>query len=76
VANFGAVAAVQGRIRIPPELVAAAGFTGDVGVQLLLDRKGRRDLSVAAVHASHLVSDGFSVSISKQSAYVYAIAGC
>jgi hypothetical protein len=40
VANFRPGAAVQGRIRIPQELVAAAGFTGDVSVQLLLDREG------------------------------------
>jgi len=55
--------------------VAAAGFTGDVGVQLLLDREGRRDVSVATVNAGRLTSDGFPVSVSDQSAYVYAIAG-
>jgi hypothetical protein len=75
VANFGAGGAVQGRIRIPQELVAAAGFTGDVGVQLLLDREGRRDVSVATVNAGRLTSDGFPVLVSDQSAYVYALAG-
>ena len=75
VANFGARGAVQGRIRIPQELVAAAGFTGSVGVKLLLDQEGRHDVSVATVSAGRLTSDGFTVSVSDQSAYVYAIAG-
>ena len=75
VANFRPGAAVQGWIRIPQELVAAAGFTGDVSVQLRLDRKGRRDACVATVDAGRLTIDGFPVSLSNQSAYVYAIAG-
>jgi hypothetical protein len=75
VANFRPGAAVQGWIRIPQELVAAAGFTGDVSVQLRLDRKGRRDACVATVNAGRLTIDGFPVSLSNQSAYVYAIAG-
>jgi hypothetical protein len=75
VANFVSGGAVQGQIRIPQELVAAAGFTGEVGVQLLLDREGRRDASVATVNAGRLTSDGFPVSVSGQSAYVYALAG-
>jgi glycosidase len=75
VANFGARGAVQGRIRIPQELVAAAGLRGNVGVKLLLDQEGRRDVSVATVNAGRLTSDGFTVSVSDQSAYVYAIAG-
>jgi hypothetical protein len=75
VANFRPGAAVQGRIRIPQELVAAVGFTSDVGVRLLLDREGRRDISIATVNAGQLTRDGFPVSVSYQSAYVYAIAG-
>jgi hypothetical protein len=55
--------------------VAAAGFTGNVSVQLRLDREGRRDVCVATVNAGRLISDGFPVSLSNQSAYVYAIAG-
>ena len=49
VANFRPGAAAQGRIRIPQELVTAARLTGDVSVQLLLDREGRCDVSVATV---------------------------
>ena len=75
VANFRPGTAVQGRIRIPQELVAAVGFTGNVSVHLLLDRQGRRDCSVATVNAERLTSDGFPVSVSNQSTYVYAIAG-
>ena len=74
VANFRPGTAVQGRIRIPQELVAAVGFTGNVSVHLLLDRQGRRDCSVATVNAERLTSDGFPVSVSNQSAYVYTIA--
>ena len=75
VANFRPGAAVQGRIRIPPELVAAAGFTGGVNVQLRLDREGKRDDCVAAINAARLTSEGFPVSLANQSACVYAIAG-
>jgi hypothetical protein len=74
VANFRPGAAVQGRMRIPQELVAAVGLTGSVNIQLLLDLEGRRDCSVATVNAERLISDGFPVSISNQSTYVYAIA--
>jgi glycosidase len=75
VANFRPGAAVEGWIRIPQELVAAAGLTGDVSVQLRLDREGRRDVCVATFNAGRLTSDGFPVSLANQSAYVYAIAG-
>jgi len=75
VANFRPGAAVQGRMRIPQELVAAVGLTGSVNIQLLLDREGRRDCSVATVNAERLISDGFPLSVSNQSTYVYAIAG-
>jgi glycosidase len=74
VANFRPGDAVQGRIRIPQELVAAVGITGSVNVQLLLDREGRRYYSVTTVNAERLSSDGFPVSVSCQSAYVYTIA--
>ena len=67
---------MQGRIRIPQELVAAIGLAGcRVSVHLLLDREGRRDYSVATVNAEQLARDGFPVSVSNQSAYVYALAG-
>src|SRR5262249_48312163 len=75
VANFRPGAAVQGRIRMPPELVATVGFTDDVSVQLLLDREGKHDGSVATVNAGQLTRDGFPVSVPNQSAYVYAVAG-
>ena len=69
------IASAKRNTGIPQEVVAAAGFTGDVGVQLLLDRTGRREVSVATVNVERLTSDGFPVSVSDQSAYVYAIAG-
>jgi len=75
VANCRPGAAVQGRIRIPQELVAAVGLAGSVSVHLLLDREGRRDCSVATINAEQLTRDGFPVSVSNQSAYVYAVAG-
>ena len=75
VANFRPGAAVQGRIRIPQELVAAVGLAGSVSVHLILDREGRRDCLVATVSAKQLTKDGFPVSVSNQSAYVYAVAG-
>src|SRR5215469_11598711 len=59
VVNFRPGAGVQGRIRIPQELVGAVGITGSVNVQLLLDREGRRDYSVTTVNAERLSSDGF-----------------
>ena len=50
VANFRPEAAVQRRIRIPQELVAAVGLKRSVSVQLLLCQEGRRDCSVATVN--------------------------
>ena len=73
-ANFCAGTAAQGRTRIPQELVAAVGLAGSVRVPLLLDREGRRDCSVATVNAEQLAREGFLVSVSNQSAYVYALA--
>jgi hypothetical protein len=55
-------------------VVAAAGFMADVGIRLLLDREGRRDVSVATVNTGRLASDGFPVSISGRSACVFGIA--
>ena len=55
--------------------MAAVGLAGSVSVHLLLDREGRRDCSVATVNAEQLAREGFPVSVSNQSAYVYALAG-
>ena len=73
-ANFSPGADAKGRIRLPQELIAAVGLTGDLRVRLLLDRGGLCDLPVAKLTAAQLTSDGFPVSLSNQSAYVYGIA--
>jgi hypothetical protein len=60
---------------IPQGLVAAVGLAGSLSVHSLLDREGRPDCSVATVNAEQLARDGFPVSVSNQSAYVYALVG-
>jgi glycosidase len=72
-ANFCPGAAVQGRIRLPQELVAAAGLAGELRVGLLLDCEGACDSLVTKLTAGQLTSDGFPVSLSNQSASVYAV---
>src|SRR6516165_824770 len=74
VANFRPGAAVEEPIRLPQELVAAAGLTGgELRVRLLLDCGGACSLTVAKVPATQIVSDGFLVSVSNQSSYVYDV---
>jgi len=50
-------------------------FAGSGDPVTSIDREGRRDVSVATVNAGRLTSDGFPVSASNQSAYVYALTG-
>ena len=73
VANFRPVLPVKGRIRIPPELVAAAGLADPLCVRLLLDRDGAQPGPVADVAAGKLVTDGFPVAIASQTAQVYVV---
>ena len=73
VANFRPVLPVKGRIRIPPELAAAAGLADGLAVRLLLDRDGEQSSSVADLVVGKLVTDGFPVAIASQTACVYVV---
>jgi glycosidase len=74
VANFGpADRRVDGRLRVPLELAAAAGLPAALTVTLRLDRGGARDDVVARVSRDELASDGFAVSIAGQSSCVYVV---
>jgi glycosidase len=68
VVNFRPVVTVDGRIRIPPELAAAAGLGAAAEVRLVLDRSGMRQEAVGP-----LTADGFPVAIGQQTAHVYVI---
>jgi glycosidase len=73
VANFRPASPVEGRLRIPPELAAAAGLGGGLRLRLVLDRDGARQDAGAEVTVERLVGEGFPVAIAKQAANVYLI---
>jgi glycosidase len=73
VANFRPNAACEGRIRVPPELAAAAGLRGGLRVRLVLDREGACDVAVGEWAAEELGRDGFPVSVPNQAAQVYVV---
>jgi glycosidase len=72
-ANFRPNAGVDGRVRLPPELVALGGLPPRVTVRLVLDRTGTTNLTVGQQTADDLSADGFSVSVPNQTSQVYVI---
>lgn len=72
--NFDRAAAAAGRLRLPAEVIEQAGLRAEATVRLVLDGSGVRDDAVARHPPSALFTDGFEVSIPKESAHVYAVA--
>ncbi|MCA9705345.1 MAG: hypothetical protein KDK70_05830 [Myxococcales bacterium] len=73
VANFTPGSASTGPIRLPAELVAAIGLSGDVGVRRVLGREGRVDEAIATVGSGDLPSLGFAADVPDQTAHVYVL---
>lgn len=74
-ANFQMGTAANGRVRLPSELTVAAGLTGTVEINLILDRSGFRNFPVVSMEVEQITATGFSVSIPNQTAHVYLLSG-
>jgi len=73
VANFRPAAPVEGRLRIPAELAAAAGLRDGLRLRLVLDRDGKHRGDGTLVTVEQLVKDGFPVAIAQQAANVFVV---
>jgi len=72
-ANFQIGSAATGRVRLPGDLTIAAGFSGTVEINLILDRSGSRNFPVVSIDVEQLTTVGFPISIGNQTAQVYSI---
>jgi hypothetical protein len=72
-ANFRPNAGVDGRVRLPQELVALVGLPASVTVRLVLDRTGTTNGTVAQQTREELTSEGFPVSVPNQTSHVYVV---
>jgi hypothetical protein len=70
VANFQAGSAASGAVRLPPELLAAAGIQGAVDGTKVLDEEGAQAAPLGSFSPEQLTA-GFPVSIPEQSAHVF-----
>jgi glycosidase len=76
VANFAVGRASAGRVRLPVELLDAAGLpAGDVRVSLELDDGGTVSEPLGTFARASLSSSGFPVEVANQSARVYRVGG-
>lgn len=73
VANFTPGGSAAGPVRLPQDMMDAAGVSGDVTVRRVLDGSGSVDVEVFSGAASALVSDGFQADIPDQRSHVFVI---
>ncbi|MCA9697806.1 MAG: hypothetical protein KC431_09805, partial [Myxococcales bacterium] len=73
VANFTPFQGASGPIRLPQDLLDAAGLAGAVEVRQVLDESGSVDVLVTSTTADTLPSAGFSADLPDQRAAVYII---
>ena len=71
-ANFRGGASIEGRLRLPHELIAVAGLPARVTVRAVL-RRAACDELVAEVESAALATEGFGFAIPVQSSAVYII---
>jgi glycosidase len=71
-ANFRGGASIEGRLRLPSELIAAAALPARVTVRIVLRRAACNDL-VAELDSAALATDGFSFVIPVQSSAIYIV---
>lgn len=72
-ANFQVGTAANGLVRLPNKLTFAAGLTGAIEINLILDRSGCRNSPVVSLEIEGLTAVGFPISIPNQTAHVYSI---
>jgi glycosidase len=72
-ANFEAGSSIQGILRIPSVLSAAAGLTANVNISLVLRRGGAVNNPIASMASDALASTGFGFTIEDQEALVYLL---
>lgn len=76
VANFAPGQASSGVLRLPVELLDAAGVgAGQVPVSLVFDDAGAVSVPIGSFERAKLSSSGFSVQVPNQSARVYRVGG-
>lgn len=75
VGNFDRDRATTGRVRLPSELIDAAGLPATLRVRLCLDRSGTRDELVGDFQTSDLMTDGLPLTVPAETACVYAMNG-
>jgi glycosidase len=76
VANFAVGTPSSGAIRLPADLLDAAGLpSGDVSISLVFDDGGTVSQSLGAYERASLGSAGFQVEVPNQSARVYRVGG-
>ncbi len=71
-ANFCGGASLEGRLRLPRELIAVAGLPARITVRAVL-RRAACDELIAELDSAALATDGFSFEIPVQSSAVYII---
>ncbi|HEV7479525.1 MAG TPA: alpha-amylase family glycosyl hydrolase [Roseiarcus sp.] len=71
-ANFRGGASIEGRLRLPNELIAAAGLPARVRVRIVL-RRAACDELVAELDSAALATEGFGFAIPVQSSAVYIV---
>ncbi|MEM9456872.1 MAG: alpha-amylase family glycosyl hydrolase [Myxococcota bacterium] len=73
VANFAPGMSSAGPVRMPPELVAAIGLTGEVSVRRVLGREGRVEQEIATIDSGDLTTLGFLADVPDQTTFVYVV---
>lgn len=71
-ANFRGGSSIEGRLRLPPELIAAGGLPQRVRVRIVL-RRAACDELVTETESAALASEGFRFEMPVQSSAVYII---
>lgn len=75
VANFAPGRSTTTNVKLPAELLRAAGLDGAVRVSKVFDETGRIKEELGAVDADVLVTTGFPVSVPDQAAHVFRVTG-
>jgi len=72
-ANFQIGNNATGLVRFPGDLIHAAGLSGTLEINLILDRNGSTNQFLGSTEVDQLAAVGFPIFIANQSAQVYSI---